>query len=210
MAADNVLSASKLEQFRHYLALLARMQIGPRYQAKIAASDIVQQTLIDAHQQWDRFRGSTHEELTAWLKRILSCNLGDAFRAVGRAKRDIHRELSIDQSIEVSSSRLENWLAAVQTSPSGKAVRNEQLLQLATALGTLLEAERDAIELHHLHGWSLAEVAEHLGRTDAAVVGLLRRGLKKLRKQLEEPSEENRSRVNRYANDGSTIDFRSD
>jgi len=210
MAADNVLSASKLEQFRHYLALLARMQIGPRYQAKIAASDIVQQTLIDAHQQWDQFRGTTDGELAAWLKRMLSCNLADAFRAAGRQKRDLSREQSIEQSIDMSCSRLEVWLEAVQTSPSGKAVRNEQLLQLAAALGTLLEAERDAIELHHLHGWSLAEVAEHLGRTDAAVVGLLRRGLKKLRKQLEEPSEENRPRVNRYANDGSAIDYQRD
>ena len=210
MAIESGLNEAQLERFRHYLALLARMQIGPRYQAKIAASDIVQQTLIDAHQQREQFRGTTDGELTAWLKRMLSCNLADAFRAAGRQKRDLSREQSIEQAIDMSCSRLEVWLEAVQTSPSGKAIRNEQLLQLAAALGTLLEAERDAIELHHLHGLSLAEVAEHLGRTDAAVVGLLRRGLKKLRKQLEEPSEENRSRVNRYAKDENTIDFRSD
>ena len=193
MAADNVLSASKLEQFRHYLALLARMQIGPRYQAKIAASDIVQQTLIDAHQQREQFRGTTDGERAAWLKRMLSCNLADAFRAAGRQKRDLSREQSIEQAIDMSCTRLEVWLEAVQTSPSGRAVHNEQLLRLAAALDKLLDAEREAVEWHHLHGCSLSEVSEHLGRSEAAVAGLLRRGLKKLRKELQEPSEENPS-----------------
>lgn len=46
----------------------------------------------------------------------------------------------------------------------------------------LLEDELTAITLKHVHGWKVAEVAQHLGRSSEAVAGLLRRGLKKLRK----------------------------
>ena len=180
---------ARLERFRHYLALLARMQVGERYRAKLDASDLVQQTLLEAHEQWDQFRGSTDAELGAWLRQMLSCNLADAFRALGRAKRDVQRERSLDEALDASCSRLEVWLAAVQTSPSAKAVKNEQLFSLAWALDQLPAAQRTAVELHHLHGWTLTQVAGELDRSQSAVAGLLRRGLSKLRELLEESNE---------------------
>jgi len=68
--------------------------------------------------------------------------------------------------------------------------RQEQMLRTAAALKTLPEAQRRAIELHHLQGMSLVEVAEQLGSTKPAVAGLLHRGLKKLRELLDDPSRE--------------------
>lgn len=176
-----------LEQFRDYLALLARMQLGPQLCARLDPSDLVQQTLLDAYRQWNQFRGRTDAELAAWLRRMLSCNLADALRALGRAKRDIFRERSLDAALDESCSRLQGWLQAVQTSPSQRAVRNEELLRLAAALAELPQAQRDAVELHHLHGCSLSQVVAHLDRTEAAVAGLLRRGLRRLRELLQEP-----------------------
>lgn len=177
----------KLEHYRQYLALLARTHLGPQRRTKPEASDIVQQTLLEAHQKLDQFRGSTDAEMAAWLRRMLSCNLADAFRALGRQKRDVAREQSLDESLDQSCSRLEVWLEAIQTSPSAKAAKNEQLVRLAWALGQLPDAQREAVELHHLHCMSLAETAEHLDRSTSAVAGLLRRGLGKLREMLEEP-----------------------
>jgi RNA polymerase sigma-70 factor (ECF subfamily) len=84
-----------------------------------------------------------------------------------------------------SSSRLEAWLAADQSSPSQRAVKNEQTLQLAVAIQQLPEAQREALMLRHFHDWPLARIAEHLGRTPAAVAGLLKRGLQQLREQLQ-------------------------
>ncbi len=78
----------QLEHFRRYLALLARTHLGPQHRAKLDASDMVQQTLLEAHQKLDQFRGSTDAEMARWLRRMLSCNLADAFRALGRQKRD--------------------------------------------------------------------------------------------------------------------------
>jgi RNA polymerase sigma-70 factor (ECF subfamily) len=107
--------------------------------------------------------------------------LADVLRKLAAQKRDVHREWSLDQS----ASRLEWWLAADQSSPSQHAVRQEELLRLAESLATLPEAQRRAIELHHLQGWPLAEIAAELGSTKAAVAGLLHRGLKTLRTRLD-------------------------
>ena len=169
------------------MALLARAHVGPNQRAKVDPSDIVQQTLLDAHRKRDQFRGSTEPEMAVWLRKMLSSRVADAFRALGRQKRDIALERSLEPRLDETCSRLEAWLEAVQTSPSGRVSRDEQLVRLAWAMDQLPVAQREAIELHHLHGLSLIDTAEQIERTTAAVVGLLRRGLGKLRELLEEP-----------------------
>jgi RNA polymerase sigma-70 factor (ECF subfamily) len=64
--------------------------------------------------------------------------------------------------------------------------------RLADALGKLLEAEREAVELKYLHGCSVEFIGHYLGRTEDAVGGLLKRGLQKLRELLKESGEENK------------------
>lgn len=174
-----------LDRFRDYLRLLARLHFGPALQAQMDPSDLVQQTLLEAQQALGQFRGVTDAALAAWLRQILSRNLADAARAAGRAKRDVARERSLEQALDQSSARLEGWLAADQTSPSEHAVRAERLTQLAEAIAGLPEPQREAIVMRHLEGRSLAEIAEYVGRTEAAVVGLLQRGLRHLRERLE-------------------------
>jgi RNA polymerase sigma-70 factor (ECF subfamily) len=90
-------------------------------------------------------------------------------------------ERPLAASVEDSSARLDAWLAADQTSPSMRADRNDQLVKLAAALETLPDEQREAIELHYWHGWTLAAIGEHQGRTTASVAGLVHRGLGKLR-----------------------------
>lgn len=177
-------AAGALEQFRNYLLLLARMQLGERLQAKFDPSDIVQQTLLEAHRKQDQFRGSTEAEQAAWLRQMLACCIADALRAYKRGKRNADLERSLEAGLEHSSARLEGWLAAEQSSPSERAVRQERLLQLAEALALLPDDQRRTVELHHLSGCSVAVIAERLGRSETAVGGLLRRGMAALRKQL--------------------------
>jgi RNA polymerase sigma-70 factor (ECF subfamily) len=176
-----------VEQFRTYLLLLARLHLGRQVGNRLDPSDVVQQTLLDAHRQREQFRGGSPAELAAWLRRMLACNLADALRALHRGKRDVKRERSLEAELAESSARLGAWLAAEQSSPSQQAAHNEQALQLADALATLPDAQREAIVLHYWQGCSLAETAEQLGRSPAAVAGLLHRGLKTLRSLLNEP-----------------------
>jgi RNA polymerase sigma-70 factor (ECF subfamily) len=176
-----------VERFRSYLLLLARLHLGQRGRGKPEASDVVQQTLLDAHRQRDQFRGQGPAALAAWLRRLLACNLIDAARALRRGKRDVGRERSLEAALAESSARLGTWLAAGQSSPSHQAARNEDVLRLADALAGLPETQREALVLRYWQGLKLAEVGARLGRSPAAAAGLLQRGLKSLRELLGEP-----------------------
>jgi RNA polymerase sigma-70 factor, ECF subfamily len=177
-----------LGRFRPYLRLLAGLHVDARLQGKFDASDIVQQTLLEAQAQLHQFQGRTDAELAAWLRQVLAHNLADAVKAFGREKRDVLREQSLQAALDSSSARLEQWLAATQSSPSAPVQREEQALRLAAALEQLPEAQRTALVLQYWHGWTLAQIGTHLGRTPAAVAGLLKRGLQKLREVL--PNQE--------------------
>ncbi len=176
-----------IEDHRDYLKLLVRLQVGSRLRAKLDASDVVQQAILLAHERRDQFRGGTEGEWLAWLRAILGNALAAAFRRFDAQARDPDRERSLEAELERSASRLEGLLAADQTSPSELAVRGEELLRLAQALARLPEDQRRVVELHYLKGLPVAEVAERIGRTRPAAVGLLFRGLKRLRELLCEP-----------------------
>jgi RNA polymerase sigma-70 factor (ECF subfamily) len=187
MNDEDVPRKRSLEEFRSYLLILARMQLDPGPRNRIDPSDIVQQTLLEAHDKAEQFHGDD-SALAAWMRQALVNNLRDAWRALHKGKRDVRREQAFDQAVEQSSAQLGGMLAAPQSSPSVRAVRNEELLRLADALIQLPESQREALVLHHLQGCSLSETARRLGRTDAAVAGLLHRGLKKLR-EIMTPGE---------------------
>src|SRR3954468_582308 len=172
-----------VEDYRDYLHLLARLQLDPRLAGKVDPSDVVQQTLIKAHQNREQFRGNTAAEQAGWLRRILAHTLIYAARKFGR---ELDHERPLEQQIHDSSLRLEGWLAAEQSSPSEAAVRQEQLLRGAPALSPMPDDQRVVIELHHLRDQSVADVAVALERSEASVAGLLRRGLKRMRELLQE------------------------
>lgn len=177
---------AELEGFRQYLKLLGQLQLDPRLQSKIDLSGVVQQTLLEAHQAWRQVQEQGLAQKTAWLRRILANNLADEIRKFGAAKRDIARELSLEAALEQSSMRLEMWLTSDQSSPSQAVERQEQAVRLAEALAQLPDAQREALVLQHWHGWTLAQIAQQLGRSPAAVAGLLKRGLQRLRLELHE------------------------
>jgi RNA polymerase sigma-70 factor, ECF subfamily len=179
-------SEGPLEAYRDYLLLLARIQLSPRLLTKMDASDIVQETLLEAHRCQGQFRGHTEAERLAWLRTILATTLAGSARRFAAQTRDLKRECSLEAGVELSSSRLEWLLAADETSPSERAIRSEDLLQLAHAIGCLPVEQRQVVEMHHLKGMTLAAVAEEIGRSRPAAAGLLFRGLKKLRELLAE------------------------
>src|SRR5215469_3769441 len=111
------------EDYRPFLDNLARLRLDPRLQSKLDPADLVQQTLLEACRAPEQFRGRSEGEQKAWLRRILLRNLANTVRDLGRQKRDVHRERSLDAALEDSSARLEALLAAEQSSPSEQAVR---------------------------------------------------------------------------------------
>ena len=179
----------ELERFRSYLLLLARMKLDRKLRSKLDPSDVVQQTLLEAHQALESFRGNDTAAPAAWLRQILARNLANAVRDLTRAKRDVRKERSLQADLDASASQLEAWLATEQSSPSQKMERHERALQLAEALAQLPENQREAVMLRHFQDMALAQIAEQLDCTSAAAAGLLQRGLKNLRKALEDRIE---------------------
>ena len=176
----------KIEQWRPYLRMLARMQIETHLQAKIDPSDIVQLTMLDAHQARHQFRGSSDVELRAWLRCILARNLADGIRQFRRGKRDVGLEQSLQAALDESAAGLERCLVDGISSPDERAMRNERLLRLSHAIDALPPDQREAVTLHHLQGQSAAQIARQMARTEISVAGLLRRGLKTLRQTLRD------------------------
>jgi RNA polymerase sigma-70 factor (ECF subfamily) len=190
MSAETEALAARLERFRDYLHLLARLHLDPRLKGKVDLSAVVQQTLWDGHRALVPSSPPGDAQLAALLRRLLANNLVDEVRKCSADKRDVGLERSLDAVLAASSARLEAFLAADQSSPEQRAGRNEEQLRLAAALEQLPEAQRQAVELHYLRGWRLEEVANHLGRGKSAVAGLLHRGLDKLRELLQSPGSD--------------------
>lgn len=176
-----------IETFRGDLVALARLQVAARRlpAAKLEASDLVQQTLLKAHAARDQFRGRTPAEMAGWLRQILATTLAGELRALGRDKRNVWAERPIEADLDASSRRLDAWLASDQTSPSEQVGRRERAVAVANAVESLLPDQREVVLLKHCQGLTLAEIADRIDRTPAAVAGLLRRALKRLRELLD-------------------------
>ena len=180
-ALDN----SEFARYQPWLKLLARLQWDSRYQSKFDPSDVVQQTMMEAWKAAPQFRGESEGERLAWLRQILSHVLAHEFRRYrGTQKRDADREVSIEQTLAQSSSRLGDLLAGGEATPSQCAMRREQELQVADVLERLPEDYREVIVLRNLEDLPHEEVARRMGRSPAAVRMLWVRALRALREQL--------------------------
>jgi RNA polymerase sigma-70 factor, ECF subfamily len=181
MARD---ASESLEPFRKYLKVLAELHLDKKLRGKLDPSDVVQQALLRAYSALGEVRDPQPEVLAAWLRRILARTLADSVKHYERDKRDVALERSLEADVDRSASGLAAWLAADQTSPSGQAERNEELLRMVEALAELPDLMREVIVLKHCQGWTLPQIAERMGKTVPAVASLLRRGLEEMRNRL--------------------------
>jgi RNA polymerase sigma-70 factor (ECF subfamily) len=170
-----------LERHRSYLYVLATSQVALRGKG-LDLSGVVQQTLIEAHQTAGSFRGE-RAQIAGWLRRMLANNLADAAREAAALKRGGGRRISLESDLDRSSSRLLT-LAREQSSPSRRLDGQEQAMLLADAMSRLPEAQREALILQYWQGMKVDGVAARLGRTPAAVAGLLKRAMKTLREEM--------------------------
>jgi RNA polymerase sigma-70 factor, ECF subfamily len=185
-AGPDQVVAPELERYRSWLGLLARLQVDVRFRAKFDPSDIVQQTLLEAVRDWPKFRGGSEAELAAWLRQILAHVLLHEVRRYGGARRrDIGREVSLEEALAESSQRLGAALAAPGSSPSEQAGRNELELLLADALARLPADYAEIILLRNVEGLSHEEAARRIGRSAGAVRMLWVRALARLREELD-------------------------
>jgi RNA polymerase sigma-70 factor (ECF subfamily) len=177
-----------LEIYRNYLKLLARAQVDLHLRSRADASDLVQETFLDACRDFQQFRGHTEAELMAWLKKILIYNIAKFVqRQIQAKKRDARRDVSLDghlAAITQSSAHWEAALASAQSTPSVQVLRRERAAVVADYLAQMPPAYREVIMLRNLQGLAFAEVARRMHRSPGAVRILWVRALDHLRIML--------------------------
>jgi RNA polymerase sigma-70 factor (ECF subfamily) len=173
-----------LEACRGYLLQIAQEELGGQLQAKGGASDLVQETLLDAVRAFGQFRGQTETELLQWLRRLLLNNLADFARLYRQTgKRQIDREVHLETGD--SSAERDGGLGAALPSPSGHAINREQEQALQRALAELPEDYRQVVLLRYREERSFEEIGHIMGRSANAIRKLWLRAVQRLKEGLK-------------------------
>lgn len=170
-----------LEAFRHDLLAIAAANLDSDIRPKVSASDLVQETLLEAHQDFGDFRGATWHEARAWLKRILLHNLVNHFRHWSAQKRRAAREIALDESESQSPRPLVDREPTASDVASGR----EQRARLDEALQLLKDDYRQVLELRHREGLTFDEIGVRMNRTTDAVRMLWYRAFDELSRRLQ-------------------------
>ncbi|MEM9658875.1 MAG: sigma-70 family RNA polymerase sigma factor, partial [Planctomycetota bacterium] len=152
---------------------------------RTSPSDLVQQTFLQAVNQFDQFQGADASQLMAWLRRILVNNIVAAYNQhVLARKRDLRRErpvAGVSRSIDQSSADVEQALADSGARPDARLVHEELAAEVADMLAALPDPQREVIILRNLEGLPFEQIAQRMGRTSAAVRKLWTRAICQLK-----------------------------
>jgi RNA polymerase sigma-70 factor (ECF subfamily) len=170
-----------LGQCRQYLLLVANQELGDQLQAKAGASDLVQETFVEACQNFTQFQGNA-DQLMAWLREILLHRLAKLHR---RYRRTEKRNVARERSEEATDHAWQQLFDSDATSPSEHAVRAEDRELLEAALERLSEVHRQVLALRHQENLTFAEIGERMGRSDNAARMLWWRAFERLAGELE-------------------------
>lgn len=183
LAGDAESLGELFEHYRAYLTVLAQRYLDQRLRGRLDASDVVQLTFLEAQRDLPHFRGHQIEELLGWLRHILRNNVSSAHQKhLHTQKRSAGRE--VVNSPTDSRPAFTDLAPSETTSPSQRMMRDEAAVYLANCLDELPETQREALRLRYVEGCTLKEIAENMNKTEMAVAGLLKRGLKALRNRM--------------------------
>ncbi len=174
----------RLMKHRSMLVTKARTLVASYLRSHVEPSDMVQNTMLEAHQHASKLVHLEERSFVAWLRRALRHNILDAVKQRRNKKRDVRRTVRTSELSHTPSA--ENGCWAIDTSPSQIAQRKEQIAILWFEIERLPDNQRDAMILKHLQGRSLKEVSETLGLSEPAVAGLLHRARQSLMKRMQD------------------------
>ncbi len=165
-------------QLRSYLLIFADQRLDDGLRGKLDASDVVQQSLLEAHRDFGEFRGESESELKSWISRLVVHNLSDAGRRFRQSQqRDVAKEVTLSAEAELT-------VAKKESSASSIVRRRETDDELLRAVAELPERSQQIVELRHRLGLSHAEIGRELGMTEAATRKLWSRIVEELQERL--------------------------
>ncbi len=166
------------EQLRHRIPMQLR--------ATVDVEDILQVTFMHVFRDFSNFQGVEASAFRGWVRTIADARLVDAIRAATRQKRGRDRNRLENSPVSTSQSfmKLLDLLSDQKRSPSQSVAANEAVEALRIAVAGLPQDQRDVVWARFIENLTLDEVAEQVGRTEAAVRGLLHRGKLALKKSM--------------------------
>ncbi len=171
---------------RSYLGFVARSLVESRLRAKVDASDLVQETMLEAYRDFERFQGGSEQEWLAWLKRILAHNAADFVRRYrGTAKRRAGREVAFRHPADSTRVGGAPEPAAPCATPSQEFLQIDAELRMTAALAELPPDYQEVIVLRNLERLPFNEVAERMERSRPAVQMLWMRAIRKLQEVMD-------------------------
>lgn len=187
---DDACRQQLFELCRSYLGLVARAQVESWLKVKVDASDLVQETMLEAHRDFSRFEGESQQEWLAWLRRILAHNAADFVRQYrGTEKRQVRREVRLAAAASETELRhAPPEPAAPVATPSEAFFQLDQELRVSAALAQLPPDYQEVIVLRNLERLPFNEVAERMGRSRPAAQMLWMRAIKRLQAELGDGS----------------------
>lgn len=181
-AGDESMLGRLLEVYRGYLLTIANDEIGTDMAPKMAPSDLVQETFLQAYRDFPKFQGGAEYEVRDWLKTILINNLRDAHRHYrGTQKRQLNLERPWE-SVLNDETNPGNLVSA--ESPSRLLCATEAMRALQASLTRLPEEYRRIIQRRNFDGIGFEDLAAEFGRTPGAIRKLWGRAVKKLAEEL--------------------------
>jgi len=172
------------QRYRRYLLHVARESLSPALRAKAGASDLVQETLLHAQERFERFEGTSEDELLAWLRRILYFRALDVARRYSTtAARDVQRELSL---ADLGGSRHAPPIVDSAPTPCTDLLAKEQLETLTAAVAELPEESQQLIRLRNVERCSFRDIGEIFGCSPDAARKRWVRALAQLRSAMNE------------------------
>jgi RNA polymerase sigma-70 factor (ECF subfamily) len=172
-----------LEACRAYLLRIANEGVAADVQAKGGASDLVQETFLEAHRDFARFHGNTEADLLAWLRCLLLNNVANFARCYRTGKRQVGREVPLER--DDSSGAGEGGFVANTSSPSMEAMAHEKAEAVAQALERLPEDCRRVITLRNQERREFDEIGRLMERSADAARRLWSRAIERLQHELE-------------------------
>jgi RNA polymerase sigma-70 factor (ECF subfamily) len=182
-----------LATHREPLRRMIGMRMDPALAARIDASDVVQDVLLEAHRRLGEYLRNPVMPFHLWLRHIAKDHVIDAHRRHRQAQR---RSLDREQPLvpaglaDHSSFELAGQILDQELTPASAAIRHELQRRLDAAIADLDVDDREVILLRHGEQLSNQEVAAALGLTEAAASMRYLRAVRRLRTALLPPEDD--------------------
>src|SRR5262245_36088652 len=175
-----------LNRHRARLRSLVRLRLDPRVSARVDPSDVIQETLLEAHRRFSEYLQNRPLPFYPWLRQLACERVGRLHQRHLRAqKRSVRREQTFDPLMSDDSlALLASQLAPRGNEPQSRVLKAELRARVREALEQLTPAHREVLVLRHLEQLSVEEISAVLGVGQSTVTMRQLRALQKLRALL--------------------------